>query len=59
MDKSLTTVWDKWANGILVYSDFRTGQQMQKNPPMFKKLLAAGSVEAEALESGLIHEKQR
>ena len=38
-------------------SDFRKGQAMQKNPPIFKKLLAAGSIEEEALNL-LIHEKK-
>jgi len=44
----------KWYTSV---SDFRKGQQMQKNPPIFKKLLAAGSVEEEALNL-LIHEKK-
>ena len=38
-------------------SDFRKGQSMQKKPPLFKKLFAAGSVEEEALAL-LIHEKK-
>ena len=44
----------KWYTSV---SDFRKGQQMQKNPPIFRKLLAAGSVEEEALNL-LIHEKK-
>ena len=44
----------KWYTSV---SDFRKGQQMQKNPPIFKKLLAPGSVEEEALNL-LIHEKK-
>lgn len=44
----------KWYSSV---SDFRKGQQMQKNPPIFKRLLAAGSVEEEALNL-LIHEKK-
>ena len=35
----------------------KTGQQMQRNPPIFKKLLASGSVEEEAINL-LIHEKK-
>ena len=37
----------KWYTSV---SDFRKGQQMQKNPPIFRKLLAAGSVEEEAMQ---------
>ena len=44
----------KWYGAV---SDFRKGQQMQKKPPIFRKLLAAGSVEEEALNL-LIHEKK-
>ena len=44
----------KWYTSV---SDFRKGQQMQKNPPIFRKLLAAGSVEEEALNL-IIHEKK-
>ena len=44
----------KWYTSV---SDFRKGQQLQKNPPIFKTLLAAGSVEEEALNL-LIHEKK-
>ena len=44
----------KWYTSV---SDFRKGQQLQKNPTIFKKLLAAGSVEEEALNL-LIHEKK-
>jgi hypothetical protein len=44
----------KWYTSV---SDFRKGQQLQKKPPIFKKLLAAGSVEEEALNL-LIHEKR-
>ena len=44
----------KWYTSV---SDFRKGQQMQRNPPIFKKLLASGSVEEEALNL-LIHEKK-
>jgi len=44
----------KWYTSV---SDFRKGQQMQKNPPIFRKLLSAGSVEEEALNL-LIHEKK-
>ena len=44
----------KWYTAV---SDFRKGQQLQKNPPIFRKLLAAGSVEEEALNL-LIHEKK-
>ena len=44
----------KWYTSV---SDFRKGQAMQKNPPIFKKLLAAGSIEEEALNL-LIHEKK-
>ena len=44
----------KWYSAV---SDFRKGQQMQKNPTIFRKLLAAGSVEEEALNL-LIHEKK-
>ena len=45
----------KWYTAI---SDFRKGQQMQKKPPLFKKLFNAGSVEEEALQL-LIHENPR
>ena len=44
----------KWYSAV---SDFRKGQQMQKNPSIFRKLLAPGSVEEEALNL-LIHEKK-
>jgi len=44
----------KWYTAV---SDFRKGQQMNKKPPMFKKLIAAGSVEEEALRL-LMHEKK-
>ena len=44
----------KWYPAI---SDFRKGQQMQKKPPLFKKLFNAGSVEEEALNL-LMHEKK-
>ena len=44
----------KWYGAV---SDFRRGQQMQKNPPIFKKLFAADSDEEEALNL-LIHEKK-
>ena len=44
----------KWYTSV---SDFRKGQALQKKPPIFKKLLAAGSVEEEALQL-LIHEKK-
>ena len=44
----------KWYGAV---SDFRKGQQMQRNPPIFKKLLASGSVEEEAINL-LIHEKK-
>ena len=44
----------KWYTSV---SDFRKGQALQKNPPIFKKLLASGSVEEEALNL-LIHEKK-
>ena len=44
----------KWYTAI---SDFRKGQQMQKKPPLFKKLFNAGSVEEEALQL-LMHEKK-
>jgi len=38
-------------------ADFRHAREMNKKPPIFKKLFAAGSVEEEAL-SILIHEKK-
>jgi len=44
----------KWYTNV---SDFRKGQQMQKNQPVFRKLLASGSVEEEALNL-LIHDKK-
>ena len=44
----------KWYTAV---SDFRKGQQMQKKPPLFKKVFQAGSVEEEALAL-LIHEKK-
>ena len=44
----------KWYSAV---SDFRKGQSMQKKPPLFKKLFAAGSVEEEALAL-LINEKK-
>lgn len=44
----------KWYTSV---SDFRHAQQQAKNPPLFKKLFAAGSVEEEALQL-LIHEKK-
>jgi hypothetical protein len=44
----------KWYTAV---SDFRKGQQMQKKPPLFKKLFDSGSVEEEALAL-LIHEKK-
>ncbi len=44
----------KWYTAV---SDFRKGQQMQKKPPLFKKLFDSGSVEEEALAL-LMHEKK-
>ena len=44
----------KWYTAV---SDFRRGQQMQKKPPLFKKVFSAGSVEEEALAL-LMHEKK-
>lgn len=44
----------KWYTAV---SDFRKGHQMKKKPPIFKKLLASGSVEEEALQL-LMHEKK-
>ena len=44
----------KWYTAV---SDFRKGHQMNKKPPIFKKLLAPGSVEEEALQL-LMHEKK-
>ena len=44
----------KWYTAV---SDFRRGQQMQKKPPLFKKVFSAGSVEEEALQL-LMHEKK-
>ena len=44
----------KWYTAV---SDFRKGNQMAKNPPLFKKLFNAGSVEEEALAL-LMHEKK-
>jgi|TARA_B110000305_G_scaffold240033_1_gene309449 hypothetical protein len=44
----------KWYTAV---SDFRHAQQDQKNPPLFKKLFSAGSVEEEALNL-LIQEKK-
>ena len=44
----------KWYTAV---SDFRKGHQMNKKPPMFKKLFNAGSVEEEALAL-LMHEKK-
>lgn len=44
----------KWYTAV---ADFRKGQQLQKKPPLFKKLFNAGSVEEEALAL-LIHEKK-
>ena len=44
----------KWYTSV---SDCRHAQQQAKNPPLFKKLFAAGSVEEEALQL-LIHEKK-
>ena len=41
----------KWYTAV---ADFRKGQQLQKKPPLFKKLFNAGSVEEEALAL-LIH----
>ena len=50
-------VMGQMGNWYTSVSDFRKGQQLQKKPPIFKKLLAAGSVEEEALNL-LIHEKR-
>ena len=44
----------KWYTSV---SDFRKGQVLHRKPTIFKKLLAAGSVEEEALNL-LIHEKK-
>ena len=44
----------KWYTSV---SDFRHAQAQAKNPPLFKKLFAAGSVEEEALAL-LVHEKK-
>ena len=44
----------KWYTSV---SDFRKGQALHRKPTIFKKLLAAGSVEEEALNL-LIHEKK-
>jgi hypothetical protein len=44
----------KWYTAV---SDFRKGQQLQKKPPLFKKLFDSGSVEEEALALRL-HEKK-
>ena len=44
----------KWYTAV---QDFRRGQTENKNPPLFKKLFASGSVEEEALAL-LLHEKK-
>lgn len=44
----------KWYTHV---SDFRKGQQLQKKPPLFKKLFAGGSIEEEALAL-IVHEKK-
>ena len=44
----------KWYTAV---SDLRKGHQMNKKPPLFKKLFNAGSVEEEALQL-LLHEKK-
>ena len=44
----------KWYTAV---SDFRKGQSMQKKPPLFKKLFAAGSVEEEALNAFMAKKK--
>jgi len=44
----------KWYTAV---ADFRKGQQLQKRPPLFKKLFSSGSVEEEALAL-LLHEKK-
>lgn len=43
----------KWYGAV---SDIRKCQQNNKNPPIFKKLFAAGSIEEEALQL-LMHDK--
>ena len=43
----------KWYGAV---SDIRKCQQQNKNPPIFKKLFAAGSIEEEALQL-LMHDK--
>ncbi len=44
----------KWYGAV---SDIRYAQQANKNPPLFKKLFAGGSVEEEALQL-LMHDKK-
>lgn len=48
------TQMGKWYTAV---ADFRRIQTENKNPPIFKKLFAAGSVEEEALQI-LLHEKK-
>ena len=43
----------KWYGAV---SDIRKCQQQNKNPPIFKKLFAAGSIEEESLQL-LMHDK--
>ena len=57
LDKNLKIVWAKWASGTPQYLTSVKAKQCRENPPIFKKLLAAGSVEEEALNL-LIHEKK-
>jgi hypothetical protein len=44
----------KWYSAV---SDFRRAEQQNKNPPLFKKLFKAGSVEEEALAI-MLHNKK-
>ena len=44
----------KWYTAV---ADIRKAQELNKNPPIFKKLFSAGSVEEESLQL-LIHEKK-
>ena len=57
LGKNLKIVWAKWASGTPQYPTSAKAKQCRENPPIFKKLLAAGSVEEEALNL-LIHEKK-
>ena len=52
--ENVTKQMGKWYGAV---SDIRKAQDLNRRPPLFKKLFAGGSVEEEALQL-LIHDKK-